>query len=77
MTYKLFDQTLEKISGHVICVLDGVESEYEDIHDLTSKVFDKKYVVSNICSRGDKTVISLQEDNTVPNDLSTDWHINI
>ena len=73
MTYKICDQTLERISGHVICILDGVESEYEDIHELTSKVFDKKYVVSEICSRGDKTVVFLKEDGTVPNDLSADW----
>ena len=29
MTYKLYDPSLEKISGQVICVLDGVETEYQ------------------------------------------------
>ena len=73
MTYKLYDQTLEKISGRVICIIDGVEREYEDIHELTSKDFDKKYIVSEICSRGDKTVVTLKENDIVPNDLSAKW----
>lgn len=73
MTYKLYDPTLEKISGQVICVLDGVESEYQNIQELTSKTFDKKYLVSEIGSRGNKTVIVLKENDIVPNDLSADW----
>lgn len=42
MTYKLYDPSLEKISGQVICVLDGIESEYQSIQELISRDFDKK-----------------------------------
>lgn len=73
MTYKLSDPTLEKIRGQVICVVDDEESEYESIKDLTSQSFEKKYVVSEISSRGNKVVVSLKEDDTVLNDLSADW----
>lgn len=73
MTYKLSDPTLEKIRGQVICVVDGAEREYESIQELTSQSFEKKYVVSEISSRGNKTVVSLKEDDTVLNDLSAEW----
>lgn len=73
MTYKLYDPSLEKISGPVICVLDGVESEYQSAQELTSRDFNKKYLVSEISSRGSKTVIVLKENDIVPNDLRADW----
>ena len=73
MTYKLYDPSLEKISGQVICVLDGVETEYQSVQELTARVFDKKYLVSEISSRGDKTVVVLKENDIVPNDLTADW----
>lgn len=73
MTYKLYDPSLEKISGQVICVLDGIEIKYQSIQELTAKSFDKKYLVSEISSRGDKTVVVLKENDIVPNDLSADW----
>lgn len=73
MTYKLYDPSLEKISGQVICVLDGVETEYQSVQELTARVFDKKYLVSEISSRGGKTVVVLKENDIVPNDLTADW----
>ena len=73
MTYKLYDPSLEKISGQVICVLDGVETEYQSVQELTARVFDKKYLVSEISSRGDKIVVVLKENDIVPNDLTADW----
>lgn len=71
--YKLYDPTLEKISGQVICVLNGVESEYQSIQELTSRTFDKKYLVSQISSREDKAVVALKESDIVLNDLTADW----
>ena len=73
MTYKLYDPSLEKISGQVICVLDGVETEYQSVQELTARDFGKKYLVSEISSKGDKTVVVLKENDIVPNDLTADW----
>ena len=73
MTYKLYEPSLEKISGQVVCVQDGIESEYQSIQELISRDFDKKYLVSEIRSRGDKTVVVLKKSDIVPNDLAADW----
>ena len=35
--------------------------------------FDKKYEIASISVREGSVVISLEEDKTIPNDLSADW----
>ena len=73
MTYKLYDTLLEKISGPVICVMDGGENEYKNIQELTSRSFEKQVIVSEIYSKDNKTVVVLKESDIVPNDLTVEW----
>lgn len=73
MTYRLCDSLLEKIKGPVICSLNGEETEYQSVQALTSRPFDKKYVVSAIYPRGERIVIELTESAITPNDLTSEW----
>lgn len=73
MTYKLFNPLLEKIEGSVICVMNGKETSHSSIQELLDMSFDKKYVVSGISAREGVVVVSLEEDKTIPNDLTSEW----
>lgn len=73
MTYRLCDSLLDKIKGPVICSLNGEEIEYQNVQELTSRPFDKKYVVSEIYPRGERIVVKLAESGIIPNDLTTEW----
>lgn len=73
MTYRLCDSLLEKIKGPVICSLNGEEIEYQNVQELTSRPFDKKYLVSEIYPRDERIVIALAESNIIPNDLTSEW----
>ena len=73
MTYRLCDSLLEKIKGPVICSLNGEETEFQSVQELTSRSFDKKYVVSEIYPRGERIVIALAESDIIPNDLTAEW----
>jgi hypothetical protein len=73
MVYKLFDRTLEKIEGSVICVIDGKESMYSSIKELLSQEFTKKYEVVSIAAVNESIVITMNESSVIPNDLTEDW----
>lgn len=73
MTYRLCDPVLDKIQGPVMCQMDGTETEYESIKELTAKVFQKKYGISEIRAQQDRIVLVLTERESVPNDLSAEW----
>lgn len=73
MIYRLCDSLLDKIKGPVICSLNGEETEYQNVQELTSRPFDKKYLVSEIYPRDERIVIALAESNIIPNDLTSEW----
>lgn len=73
MTYKLFDPMIEKIEGPVICVVDGMETMYTNARELLEKDFAKKYEIESVAARNGNIVITLRENNIVPNDLTADW----
>lgn len=73
MTYKLYNPLLEKIEGTVVCVIDGNKTSFSSIHELLDTSFEKKYRVSGISARDGAIVVSLEEDTTIPNDLTSEW----
>ena len=73
MTYKLMNPVLEKIEGPVICIIDGQEKKLSSAKEIMDMTFDKKYEIASISVREGSVVISLEEDKTVPNDLSSEW----
>ena len=73
MTFRLCEPLLEKIVGTVVCVIDGNETEFANGFELAAKPFGRKYAISQISFRDGRTVIKLQESNSVQNDLKAEW----
>ena len=73
MTYRLHGFMLEKIKGSFVYVIDGKETTCDDPHDLLRQSFDKDYVVDAIEARDNTVVVTLKENDIVPNDLNADW----
>ena len=71
MNYELC-KLLENIKGRVVINIDGVYTDYDNsclaIDSLTGK-----YKIESILAKADKVVIELIKDNTIPNDLNTEW----
>lgn len=60
LTYKT-EKIVEKIDAPVICVIDGVETEYESGAALYVHDFDRNYSVESISMRDSKIVVTLAE----------------
>lgn len=60
LTYKT-ESIVEKIEAPVICVINGVETEYENGAALYAYDFDRNYYVQSISVRGNKVVVTLAE----------------
>ena len=73
MTYKLSDSILGKIKGSFICIINGKETVYENPNDLMSQAFDKNYIIASIEAKNNQIVITLKENDIIPNDLNADW----
>ena len=73
MTYKLSDSILGKIKGAFICIINGKENVYENPNDLMSQAFDKNYIIASIEAKNNQIVITLKENDIIPNDLNADW----
>ena len=60
LTYKT-EHIVEKINAPIICVIDGVETEYESGAAMYAHEFEKKYCVESISVRDSKVVVTLAE----------------
>ena len=60
LTYKT-EHIVAKIDAPVICVIDGVETEYESGAAMYEHEFEKNYCVESISVRDSKIVVTLTE----------------
>lgn len=60
LTYKT-EHIVEKIDAPIICVIDGVETEYESGAAMYAHEFEKNYCVESISVRDSKVVVTLKE----------------
>lgn len=60
LTYKT-EHIVEKIDAPVICVIDGVETEYKSGAEMYAQEFEKNYCVEGISVRDTKIVVTLAE----------------
>lgn len=60
LTYKT-EHIVEKIDAPIICVIDGVETEYESGATMYAHEFEKNYCVESISVRDSKVVVTLAE----------------
>ena len=60
LTYKT-EKIVEKITELVVCVIDGVETEFENGAAMYAHGFDKNYLVESISIRDSKIVVTLTE----------------
>ena len=60
LTYKP-EHIVEKIDAPIICVIDGVETEYESGAVMYAHEFEKNYCVERISVRDAKIVVTLAE----------------
>ena len=60
LTYKT-ESIVEKIKTPVICVIDGVETEYESGAAMYAHEFEKNYAVESISVRDSKVLVTLAE----------------
>ena len=57
-TYKK-EHIVEKFDAPIICVIDGVETEYESGVAMYAHEFEKNYCVESISGRDSKVVVTL------------------
>ena len=69
MTYRL-ENFIEKITTPIICVFDGKEVEYADGKDLTSRSFERYWLVDSINVTDGKLVLKMKENK---NTNTIDW----
>lgn len=55
------EKIVEKIQAPVICMIDGVETEYENGAAMYAHDFDKNYQVERLSIRDGKIVVDLKE----------------
>lgn len=67
-----FQMVMDCINSAVVCVLDGKKTEYATGAEAV-KAITGKYSVENISADGNKVVVNLKLDTTVPNDMNADW----
>lgn len=60
LTYKT-EHIVEKIDAPIICVIDGVETEYESGSAMYAHEFEKNYCIESISVRDSKVVVTLAE----------------
>ena len=60
LTYKT-EHIVEKIDAPIICVIDGVETEYESGAEMYAHEFEKNYCIESISVRDAKIVVNLAE----------------
>lgn len=60
LTYKT-ESIVEKIKAPVICVIDGMETEFESGAAMYAHEFEKNYSMESISVRDSKVVVTLAE----------------
>ena len=66
------EEILNVIKGSVTCMIGGERKEFSSGKEALDQI-NGKYVVSSISANGDSVVITLEEDETIPNDMNADW----
>lgn len=66
------EEILNVVKGSVTCIIGEERKEFSSGKEALDQI-KEKYVVSSISADGGSVVITLEEDKTIPNDMSADW----